>query len=1086
MKPSIRSLALALFTFLQSSIALSDAPLIWGPNNTARLLNSGDLTAKNGYIYPNTPSAFTVGSIPFATAGTTLSEDNANLYWDNVYQRLSIGTNFTTSKLTISGGDTSVNFANASIGLGYSNTGRYSQFIHTRHAAGTSIGNYIDFYTSDGASFSLYPTNAVFGMTVGNGNVGIGTTAPAKAFDVAGKFQVDSNGNILKINNVATSFPASQGAANTPLTNNGSGSLTWASSTSLGGSAATDSNVFANGNSGNNVIVNPPVYIAQRFTANATGNFVSYETKMQNYVAATGVVLQAELWSDNGLSGTSSDIGSLLASSTTTISDSTLLTAGSVSTATSSIPSSIYNFTPYPVVSGTLYWVVVRKISGSLGANFILATSNTATTSPPARAPGNVPSGFTPTTYFKANVLVPNQFVLSNASNYLDSSFLNYNVNFGGNVLSGVSTPLVSTDAANKAYVDASVFTGTTGSVVFIGPSGTLTQDNPKFFWDDTNNRLGIGTSAPATSLHVSGASAIFGTGEGATPGASIIRGAAAVGTNIAGASLTLQASNGTGLGGSGVINFQTAPVGTTGSTVNTLATAMTINNTGNVGIGTTTTPSRLSLFGTTTEAFSAYTQSPSATSIRFGTNSSSNNSFLGTFNYVGSGNVGNYTSLGLAGLPMLYLSGGGNVGIGTSAPAAPLHVSGASAIFGTGENTATPGAATIRGANASGTDKPGANLTLQASNGTGLGGSGVINFQTAIAGTTGSTANTLVTAMTVANTGNVGIGTTSPSGILHIAGATTIHGAGEGATPSAATIRGANAVGTNIAGANLTIQASNGTGLGGSGAINFQTAPVGTTGSTVNTLSTAMTITNTGNVGIGTTSPTSLFHTVDSAAKTASYTGVLHSVTDTSSTASVNKIGLDIESTGTWNGTSAVNTGLVVNATGGTTNYAATFSGGNVGIGTTAPAKAFDVAGKFQVDSNGNPVKINNIATSFPASQGSANTVLTNDGSGNLSWAVSVGTNVNATGAISALVGQKIMTDSSSAAFIITLPASASFGDEIEIFDGTNSWATNNVTLARNGLKIEGTVTDFILNISGGRVKLKYYNAAQGWGVYL
>jgi len=43
----------------------------------------------------------------------------------------------------------------------------------------------------------------------------------------------------------------------------------------------------------------------------------------------------------------------------------------------------------------------------------------------------------------------------------------------------------------------------TTGSVVFAGASGIYTQDNANFFWDDTNNRLGIGTSSPSGKVDV-------------------------------------------------------------------------------------------------------------------------------------------------------------------------------------------------------------------------------------------------------------------------------------------------------------------------------------------------------------------------------------------------------------------------------------------------------------------------------------------------------------------------------------------------------------------------------------------------------
>src|SRR3990167_8560869 len=54
-------------------------------------------------------------------------------------------------------------------------------------------------------------------------------------------------------------------------------------------------------------------------------------------------------------------------------------------------------------------------------------------------------------------------------------------------------------------------FTGTVspgftqGSVIFTDSAGALAQDNANFFWDDTNNRLGIGTTSPNTALTVAG-----------------------------------------------------------------------------------------------------------------------------------------------------------------------------------------------------------------------------------------------------------------------------------------------------------------------------------------------------------------------------------------------------------------------------------------------------------------------------------------------------------------------------------------------------------------------------------------------------
>jgi trimeric autotransporter adhesin len=84
------------------------------------------------------------------------------------------------------------------------------------------------------------------GAITASGNVSSSGTLTATAGINAGssnQFTINNTGNITRINNVVTSFPAAQGAAGTVLTNNGSGVLTWAapaSGWSLTGNAATN------------------------------------------------------------------------------------------------------------------------------------------------------------------------------------------------------------------------------------------------------------------------------------------------------------------------------------------------------------------------------------------------------------------------------------------------------------------------------------------------------------------------------------------------------------------------------------------------------------------------------------------------------------------------------------------------------------------------------------------------------------------------------------------------------------------------------------------------------------------------------
>jgi hypothetical protein len=55
--------------------------------------------------------------------------------------------------------------------------------------------------------------------------------------------------------------------------------------------------------------------------------------------------------------------------------------------------------------------------------------------------------------------------------------------------------------------IGGTVTSGTSGSILFVDGSTHLAQDNSNFFWDDSSNRLGIGTNSPDTSLEIFGTS---------------------------------------------------------------------------------------------------------------------------------------------------------------------------------------------------------------------------------------------------------------------------------------------------------------------------------------------------------------------------------------------------------------------------------------------------------------------------------------------------------------------------------------------------------------------------------------------------
>ena len=186
------------------------------------------------------------------------------------------------------------------------------------------------------------------------------------------------------------------------------------------------------------------------------------------------------------------------------------------------------------------------------------------------------------------------------------------------------------------------------GSTLFAGTSGQISQNNSQFFWDNVNNRLGVGTNAPSSKLHIVG---------GTTNGAAIITGGASGNDVNFGGNLWLGSD--TFYKGSFLYSYDSKLLTINGGDViGAIAfkaatnERMRIFSTGNVGINTTTDAGFLLDVNGTTRVSGVLTTTADAvvngisvgagggsvsTNVRFGNSagqsntSGSTNSFIGT-----------------------------------------------------------------------------------------------------------------------------------------------------------------------------------------------------------------------------------------------------------------------------------------------------------------------------------------------------------------------------------------------------------------------------------------------------------------------
>ena len=352
----------------------------------------------------------------------------------------------------------------------------------------------------------------------------------------------------------------------------------------------------------------------------------------------------------------------------------------------------------------------------------------------------------------------------------------------------------------------------TAGSVVFVGATGDFTQDNANLFWDNSNNRLGIGTASPDVLLHLS------------STGNTALKINSATGSNS-----DIQFFE----GGTGKFAIYAQGSDDTLRFYKYTATAgdvMTITSTGLVGIGTTLPTNMLHVAGNSVSSpagvpavwlHNANNVANTDGVVISSVNDGSDAEVL----HVRTNNT-TYSN----GTSLMLVRGDGNVGIGTTAPVNPLHV-----------HKAAGTASTIRITNSDTGATAGDGFEF------GLASDEGVIFEN-YENTYMSFYTNNLERVRILSGGNVGIGTTTPYGKLTVDGTS--------AEPSltvstTSTTSFSNNIGTELALTGsastpytISLQTKNNDGGGPSG-ISYPLAlnPLG------------------GNVGIGTTTPDSKVH---------------------------------------------------------------------------------------------------------------------------------------------------------------------------------------------------------------------------------